>query len=81
MIPVKFSHATRVAKPPLNWNYEEGPCEYLSIMDYESENGNVMVTAWMPTDEEIASLKNGSLIFLHVHGTEMPVIHMAMHTV
>lgn len=70
MRPVKLQDATRHAVPPENWDYSDGPVDSLSICDYQTKNGNVMVTAWLPTEEELSRLVNGSVLFIHQYGME-----------
>lgn len=78
MRPVKLQDETRSFAAPQSWDESEGPCDTLSIYDYASENGNVMVSAWMPDDEERKALIDGAVLYLHIHGAVHPVVGLAI---
>jgi len=78
MKPVKLTNATRTLGAPGNWSEADGECESLDIFDYQSENGNVMASAWMLEDEDIEQLKSGSMIWLHIYGQQHPVVALAI---
>lgn len=48
----------------------------LPIRDEQSEEGNVMISEWALTDEEIARLKSGGTLLLSVYGTGHPPVKL-----
>lgn len=74
MIPAKLSDATRSLGAPPDWKNEDGPCETLDIFDHETSEGNFMISAWQPDSSELASLNAGGFVYLHIRGTNHPVV-------
>lgn len=78
MLPVKMTNATRTLGAPTAWDDSETECLSLDIYDYETDNGNVMSSAWMLSEEEVAALRNNSIVYLHIHGVRHPVVSLTV---
>lgn len=76
MIPTKLDDETRSLAPPDDWNEElNGPCETLSVFEAPTDDGgNLMISAWMPTDAEIEGLQAGKPVYLGIRGVAHPVV-------
>lgn len=48
----------------------------LPIRDQHTEHGNVMVSEWAPSDDEIAAMIEGAPIRLAVYGTQHPPVKL-----
>lgn len=48
----------------------------LYIRDEQSEDGNVMISEWALTDEEISRLKSGGTLLLSVYGSGHPPVKL-----
>ena len=78
MLPTKMTNATRTLDAPREWNDKEGQCQSLDIYDYATDNGNVMSSAWVLSEEEISALRNNAIVYLHIHGTKHPVVSISV---
>jgi hypothetical protein len=68
-------NATRRLGAPILWNHEtDGICHTLDIIDQDGE----MISAWSPTDAELAKLNAGAPLFLRIMGTVHPVVAMSV---
>ena len=75
----KVSGFTRELGKPAGWDEAvNGPCESLAILDTEHNGQPVMVSKWLPTPEELASLNAGQSIFLWVFGTRHPAVALTV---
>ena len=74
MTPAKLTDATRSLGKPADWNDDKGSCDTLDIFDYDSENGHFMLSAWQPELEELEVLNNNGFVYLHIRGTNHPVV-------
>ena len=74
----EIAGATRVMVAPKDWKGVDGPCHDLQIQDVPTPEGNFMVSAWRPTDEELAELMNGKAVLLWIRGTEWPVVSLGV---
>ena len=75
MNPLPLSDKTRSMKPPGNWDEEQhGECGTLDIHDAVEDGLPVMVSAWLPTPEEILAIMGGAPVYLKIHGTAHPVV-------
>jgi len=72
MHPIRLADETRYIGPPEGWT--ENECSFLSIYDHEVDGHNVMVSAWMPSQEDIIKINAGEPIYLHIYGTRHPVV-------
>lgn len=71
--------ATRNLGAPPNWDPEQhGACAHLPIRDELSPAGPCMVSAWMPSPDEIERIVAGAPIYLTVFGTAHPVVGMSI---
>ncbi len=52
----KINGATRVLGAPANWDHSKTECVGLPVLDFVDENGRAMISAWMPTPDELARL-------------------------
>ncbi len=65
---------TRVLNAPKDWDGEKLPCDALPIADVVCEGVPFMVSAWLPTAEELAALNRGERVRLWIQGTAHPVV-------
>lgn len=72
MLIGRIHGATRVLGKPADMTDEE--CGPLAIRDTPSEQGNVMVSAWIPTPDELVHLAQGAPIYLYVWGNGHPPV-------
>ena len=68
MKPMQIEGQTRVLA--------EDQDEYLNlpIRDVQEDNGNVMYSAWQPTEEELATLNAGGAVVLGICGVVHPPV-------
>lgn len=78
MIPSRLNDATRTLGKPSDWDDQHSNCESLDIFDYETDNGNFMLSAWKPEPEELEILNNGGFVFLHIRGQNHPVVSLTV---
>lgn len=81
MKPIHLSDETRALKAPSNWSDEDGECGTLSIYDHETANGNVMISAWLPDEQELEALRKGAILYLHIYGAQHPVVGLSIQNV
>lgn len=76
MLIGRIENATRVLGPPATWDDEKnGRCGALAIRDEPAEGGgNVMVSAWHPTPEEVAKINAGEPVYLWIWGAAHPPV-------
>ncbi len=74
--PIK--NQTRNLGKPADWDEQKlGPCGSLPIVDAILPGGaRCMVSAWKPTESELALLNEGGLVYLTVVGTVHPPVAM-----
>lgn len=77
MLAQKLDKPDRQLGKPKDWS-DETPCDTLDIWDIDTENGNFMVSAWLPTEQEIKRLQNGEPMYLWIRGSEHPVVSLAV---
>lgn len=73
MIIANILGHTRVLHAPQNWDGSV-ECLDLPILDVPTSAGNVMVSAWLPSAEELARLNEGKGILLYVFGEGHPPV-------
>jgi hypothetical protein len=81
MLIGRIEGATRYLGAPAGWDpaQEGAECASLAIRDVPSgEGGNVMISAWKPTPEELKGLKNGASVLLHVFGSAHPPVALTV---
>lgn len=78
MIINRIHGATRNMGAPKGWEEaRDGVCVGLPIRDDKRENGgNVMISSWQPTPEEIEKLIAGAPVLLMVLGINHPPVHI-----
>ena len=83
MKPGTIAGATRVLGAPRGWNPEkDGPCGGLPILETLTAHGQkCMVSAWIPTPEELERLNAGAAIELCVMGIVHPPVGMSIGAV
>lgn len=70
MKAINFRGANKIYGPPLNWDRErDGECLRLPVM----EAAGVCLSAWKPSEQELAQLAAGGAIVLQVYGVQPPV--------
>ena len=73
MNPIKIEGCTRVMERPKGTLEED--CSDLEIADsHDPIWGNVMRSAWMPTEEERKALVSGAPVILQIVGKGHPVV-------
>lgn len=71
----RIKGATRDLGKPADWNEEEhGPCGSLPVRDEIISGNHVMVSEWIPTEDELTQLMAGASINLYVYGTIHPPV-------
>jgi len=71
----RIENCTRTLGQPIGWNAErDGPCVGLPIRDEMHGGSRCMVSAWIPTPDELAALVAGAPIYLRVIGTSHPPV-------
>lgn len=83
MIAGTIAGATRVLGAPKGWNAtKDGPCHGLPIVETRTERGQAcMVSAWIPSPEELERLNAGAMIELCVMGIVHPPVGMSVGAV
>jgi len=76
MIPLALTDKTRSLGAPTDWTDLNGPCETLDIYDFETPDGNFMISAWLPSKEELDTLNAGGSVFLKIRGVNHPVVSL-----
>ena len=68
--------ATRNLGAPVDWDKDkDGPCVGLPIRDEPHTAGtNRMVSAWLPSPDELRLIAAGAPIYLYVYGTAHPPV-------
>jgi hypothetical protein len=76
----RVAGATRNLGAPKNWDpVKDGICGGLPIRDEPHSPGvNQMVSAWLPTPEDIALIAAGAPIYLVVLGTSHPPVALTV---
>lgn len=73
MQPIKIEGCTRVMGKPVGTLDED--CSDLEIADsHDPIWGNVMRSAWVPTDAERAAIAKGAPVILQIVGKSHPVV-------
>lgn len=76
MNPIPIEPCTRALDGPVGM---EDECSNLQINDtHDAIWGNMMRSAWMPTDEERAAIASGAPVILSVVGKTHPVVSLAV---
>lgn len=70
--------ATRFLGAPKDWDKSKGHCGTLPVADVPSAIGNQMISAWLPSSQEIAALAQGAPLYLHIFGTVHPVVGLSV---
>lgn len=77
MLIGRIPNATRNLGAPKNWDDKrDGLCGVLPIRDTVIEGNRFMVSAWLPTAEDLAALNAGAAVYLGINGVVHPVIFM-----
>ena len=73
MESIGIDNATRDLNPPKNWDRDtQGPCGNLLIKDVPMYGTNVMMSAWIPSKEELEWLNAGHPVILGIVGHTHP---------
>jgi hypothetical protein len=80
MLIGRIEGATRVLGKPEGWDDDGGvKCISLAIRDEQvSDQGNVMISAWLPTPEEIALINAGQPVYLWIWGRGHPPVMLTV---
>lgn len=78
MLIREIEGATRHLDAAANWDQSVERCDVLPIVDVTTESGAFMVSAWVPSDDELAVLNMGAPIYLWVNGTSHPVVALGV---
>jgi hypothetical protein len=71
---LELTNKTRTLSAPSNWDDVDGKCSGLDIFDLETKNGNLMLSMWKPSVEDVKNLIEGANIVVGIYGTNHPVI-------
>jgi hypothetical protein len=76
----RHQHPTNnaVLGAPKGWDQNELPCGALPITRTECDGVPAVVSYWMPTAEELASLNAGKPLALWVVGNTMPPVALTV---
>lgn len=75
----RIQKATRVLNAPVDWDKDrDGFCGGLPIRDERTTAGDTMVSAWIPTAEEIARIREGAPIYLYIVGRVHPPVSVGV---
>lgn len=72
MNPIRFTESNTVMHRPANMTEEE--CADV----HAYADGNIVVTAWTPTPEELVKLNLGEPVYLCVTGQTMPPVSLSI---
>lgn len=78
MEPGSINGATRVLGAPSNWDQSQGECVGLPILDRDTPHGHVMISEWVPTEEERERLARGMPVHVWVYGHGHPVLSVTV---
>ena len=79
MLIGRIDGATRYLNAPVGWDpARDGECGALAIRDVPHVGGNVMVSAWQPSPDEVRRLQEGQPIYLWVWGTGHPPVSLSV---
>lgn len=71
MIAKRITSATHYLGAPKGWEPEkDGDCHHLAVRI----EGNVFLSAWEPTPDELAALNAGGSVILSIVGGQPPVM-------
>lgn len=72
MKSLPIENATRRLGAPKSWDHsEEGICHTLDIIDTDD---GYMMSAWQPSEKELARMNAGEPLFLYIQGRAHPVV-------
>ncbi|MBW4964570.1 hypothetical protein, partial [Sulfitobacter sp. CW3] len=75
MRSLPLTDVTRRMAPPPDWNHErDGICHTLEICDRDGW----MISAWELSPAELARLQGGAPLFLHIQGSNHPVVALSV---
>ncbi len=75
MKPIPIKDMTRDLAKPQGWNETiHGSCGTLPIRDEPHISGNVMLSHWRPSEEELLLLNEGGIVELMVCGSLHPPV-------
>lgn len=75
----RIQGATRILNKPVDWDEErDGLCGTLPIRDERTTACDTMISAWLPTLEEIERIVQGAPIYLHVVGRVHPPVSVGV---
>ena len=75
MIPGRIQDATRVLGAPPSWDQQtELPCGALPVREMIVDRMPCLVSAWLPTEEEMAAIAAGAPVVLHIFSRLHPVV-------
>lgn len=74
MLIGRIANATRVMHAPADMEN----CQPLAICDIDIEGNNVMLSAWLPTPEEVALMQAGQPVYLYIWGTSHPPVFVSV---
>lgn len=76
MKPQTIANATRELGKPVDWDESKGECKPLAIRDETHDCGNVMVSEWKPSADELRQLNEGGSVLLYIVGKSHPPVHV-----
>lgn len=80
MEPQSIAEKTRSLGQPVNWRPEDGECATLDVVDITLQGVNVMLSQWLPSEEERQLIAKGAKVNLLVWGTGHPPVSVSVDT-
>ncbi len=76
MTPLPLTDKTRTLAKPADMTEDE--CSSLDIHDLETSQGNFMISAWQPSEDEIDAIISGQPIFMWIRGVSHPAVNLTV---
>lgn len=76
MTPQTIANATRELGKPVDWDESKGECKLLAVRDETHICGNVMVSEWKLSADELRALNEGGSVLLYVVGKSHPPVSL-----
>lgn len=78
MKSIPIANASRRIGAPANWDHStDGLCHTIEVVDTDD---GFMVSAWLPTPDELKRLNEGKPVLLSISGRFHPVVSVDVHT-
>lgn len=74
----RIEKADGVFGAPSDWKDDGTSCEGLPVRLIQTDQGPFLVSAWLPTPDELAKLNAGATVKLWVRGPGHPVVALSV---